>query len=119
MSLKTKSILKTIRIAVGLNEDTTDFDTDLLIHINGAIGKLNQNGVNSIIYVNDETTTWSELDDPINVEGNKISQMFPIYVTLSTKMLFDPPPPSTIEYYARNIDEILWRIKIAYETTEI
>jgi hypothetical protein len=110
-----KSILSDVRVAVGLSETTTDFDTELLMHINAAIGKLNQNGVGKFLIVQDETATWSDLQDPLQVEGNKYFQMIPLYVSLSTKIIFDPPPPSAIEYQAGNIEQILWRLKIAYE----
>jgi hypothetical protein len=111
----TKSILEDIRVAVGLDATTSDYDTDLLMHINSAIGKLNQNGVGNFIVVNDDKTTWSDLQNPDQVEGNKYFQMVPLFLTLSTKMIFDPPPPSTIQYYQLNIDQTLWRLKLAYE----
>lgn len=111
----TKSILKDIRVAVGLSEDTTDFDTELLMHVNSAIGKLNQNGVGNFIMVTDTTQTWSDLQDPLQIVGNKFFTLVPLFITLSTKFMFDPPPPSTVEYYSRNVDQHLWRLKIAYE----
>lgn len=111
----TKSILEDIRIAVGLNKDTVDFDTELIMHINSGIGTLNQNGIGRFIVVTDTSKTWGDLQDPIDVEGNKYFAMVPLFITLSTKILFDPPPPSTVEYYATSIDKTLWRLKIAYE----
>lgn len=111
-----KSILEDIRVAVGLSKDTADFDTDLIMHINGAIGKLNQNGVGSPLVVRDTSQTWGDLQDPLQVEGNKYFHTIPLFITLSTKLIFDPPPPSTVEYYSKNINESLWRLKIAYET---
>jgi hypothetical protein len=59
----TKSILQEIRVAVGLSPDTVDFDTELLMHINSAIGKLNQNGIGNFIVVNDEVPTWNDLQN--------------------------------------------------------
>jgi hypothetical protein len=50
----TNSILEDIRVAVGLDATTSDYDTELLMHINSAIGKLNQNGVGNFLVVNDE-----------------------------------------------------------------
>lgn len=109
------SILNSIRQAVGLPSDATDFDTDLLMHINSSIGKLNQNGVGNFIVVEDEVTTWSDLKNDLQVEGNKYFHMIPLFITLNTKLIFDPPPPSTVEYYSKNIDETIWRLKLAYE----
>lgn len=110
------SILEDVREAVGLNRDVMDFDTDLLMHINSAIGKLNQNGVGNILLVTDVTSTWRDLQDVTQIEGNKYFAMVPLFIVVSTKIIFDPPPPSTVEYYNRSIDESLWRLKVAYET---
>lgn len=110
-----KSILKNIRESVGLTPTNIDFDTELLMHINTAISKLNQNGIGKFIIVKDEESTWNELIDPLQTEGNKYSQMIPLYITLSTKLLFDPPPPSNVQYHSTNAQELLWRLKILYE----
>jgi len=109
------SILQDIRESVGLEASSTEFDTELLQHINSAIGKLNQNGIGKFIVLSDDTTTWGDFIDPAQVNGNKYFQMVPLFITLSTKLLFDPPPPSNVEYHYKNADEILWRLKIAYE----
>jgi hypothetical protein len=111
----TNSILENIRESVGLSSTTSDFDTDLLMHINSAIVKLNQNGIGNFIMVEDISTTWEDLQDPTQTEGNKSFQMIPLFISLSTKLLFDPPPPSNVQYHASNIDQMLWRLKIAYE----
>lgn len=111
----TNSILEDVRVGVGLEKLTTDFDTELLMHINSAISVLSQNGVNSTLIVNDDSKTWNDLQDPLQIEGNKSFHMIPLFITLSTKQIFDPPPPSTIEYYSRSIDQLLWRLKVAYE----
>jgi hypothetical protein len=111
----TKSILRDIREAVGLSSDSTEFDTELLMHINSSIGKLNQNGVGAFLVVQNEESKWSDLQDPSQVEGNKFFQLIPLFMTLSTKLLFDPPPPSSVQYHADNVNQHLWRLKIAYE----
>lgn len=111
----TNSILEDVRSAVGLSRDTHDFDTDLLMHINSAIGELNQNGVGKGIVVTDVTTTWGELQDPTQSDSNIYFKMVPLFITLSTKLLFDPPPPSSVQYHQSSIDKLLWRLKVAYE----
>ena len=110
-----KSILQDVRVAVGLSSDSSDFDTELLMHINGAIGRLNQNGIGNLSFVSDDETKWIDLQDSTQIDGNKYFQMVPLFVFMSTKLLFDPPPPSTVQYYQSNIDQLLWRLKIAYE----
>jgi hypothetical protein len=110
-----RSILQDIRLAVGLSEDSVDFDTDLVMNINAALAALYQNGAILPVVVVDDTTTWGELKDPLKVEGNKLAHIIPLYVTLSTKVIFDPPPPSAVEYFNNTVDQLLWRIKTAYE----
>lgn len=109
------SILKDVRESLSLSAEDTSFDAELKMHINACISKLNQNGVGNIITVTDELSTWEDLMDATKVEGNKYFQLVPLYIMLSTKVIFDPPPPSTVEYYTNNVNEILWRLKNAYE----
>lgn len=111
----TDSVLLKIRGAVGLSETTSDFDTELLMHINASIGTLNQNGIGKEIVVTDETTTWSDLQDPTQADRSEYFKMVPLFISLSTKILFDPPPPSNVQFYQSRIEELLWRLKIAYE----
>lgn len=109
------SILRDIRAAVGLSADSVDFDTDLVMHINAAIGKLNQNGVGNFLVVKNEEQKWIDLQNPLQVSGNQYFSMVPLFITISTKLLFDPPPPSSAQYHSQNADQILWRLKVAYE----
>ncbi len=113
---ETQSILRDVRAGVGLGEDVNHFDTDLLMHINAAIVRLNQNGVGNLLVVQDENLTWGDLKNPEQVKGNEIFPLVPLYVTMSTKLIFDPPPPSNVDYYADSVREMLWRLKIGYET---
>src|SRR5699024_967115 len=108
----TNSILKDVRSGVGLGEDVTAFDLDLIMHINAAIGKLNQNGVGLPLLVYEETQTWEQLMDPLQLQGNLSFGLVPLFITLSTKIIFDPPPPSVVEYHSRSINELLWRLKV-------
>lgn len=109
------SILKDMRKAIGLNEDSEDFDTELLMHINSAIGILSQNGVTINKIITDDTYMWSELIDVNKEEENEFFQMVPLYMKMKTKLLFDPPPPSTVDQYKNTEEELLWRLKAAYE----
>jgi hypothetical protein len=111
----TNSILEDVRGAVGLSRDVPDFDTDLLMHINASIGSLNQNGIGNDLVVIDDVSTWGDLQNSAQIEYNNYFKMVPLFIMLSTKLLFDPPPPSSVQYHQTAIDQLLWRLKIAYE----
>lgn len=109
------SILKDIRSALDLGKDDDSYDTNLLMHINSAIGELNQVGVGNNIIVEDDGATWVDLKNPAQVKGNELFKFIPEFILLSTKLIFDPPPPSAVEFYVNNIQKLLWRLKAAYE----
>lgn len=112
---ETSSILKDIRRSVGLAEDSVDFDTDLVMLINASLGILHQNGVGLPLMVTDELETWGDFKNPDQVEGNVFFQLVPLFVQLNTKVLFDPPPPSAVQHFSSTIDQLLYRLKAAYE----
>lgn len=114
----TNSILTDIRESLGLSADDNSFDKDIIPHINASIGKLNQNGIGRVVIVNNETTTWDDLQDPNQNESNQYFPMTHLFIALNTKVLFDPPPPSSVEHHVRTIDELLWRLKVFYENME-
>lgn len=111
----TDSVLKDIRKAVGLDGESEDFDTDLLMYINSAIGELRQNGATLSVTITDTETTWEDLRNPLATSNNEYFHMVPSYIAMSVKLVFDPPPPSAVEAYVKQKDGILWRLKIAYE----
>lgn len=109
------SILVDVRKALNLSADDSSFDSDITMHINSAIGKINQVGVGNSIVVRNDSETWNDLYNSFQVNGNKLFKFIPTFIFLSTKMIFDPPPPSLVEQYQRQCDELLWRLKVAYE----
>ena len=57
---------------------------------------------------------WLDFKNPEQENGNKYFALVPQYVFLRTKLIFDPPPPSNVQFYNEMIKEILWRLKRAY-----
>lgn len=106
-----EAIIKTVRKAMGLLEDDTSFDTDLLIHSNLALVKLIQNGVTKYPMITVDST-WNDLK---GITSNDSFSMIPSYITLQVKVLFDPPPPSSAQYMSEQLEELLWRLRLAYE----
>ena len=119
VTMLTDSILKTTRSALGVGEAPTAFDSELVLHINAALSILNQNGCGKIVNVQDEAATWGDMQDPLQTVGNAFFHLVPTYVFTKTKILFDPPPPSNVAFYDNYTQELLWRIRIAYEEPQI
>ena len=115
----TDSILKTTRYALGVGSCPTAFDAELVLHINAALSILNQNGCGRVVSVQTELETWGDFQDPTQTIGNPFFHLIPTYVFTKTKILFDPPPPSNVAFYDNYTQELLWRIRIAYEEPQI
>lgn len=113
--LATDSILETVRGAVGLSIEDASFDHELLMHINAALATLRQNGVGLAITVKDRTATWTDFEDPKQVDANEMFEQVKLFVFIKTKMMFDPPPPSIVNVMKDNVDELLWRLRESYD----
>lgn len=104
-----ESILTSIKKLLGIMEDDTSFDMDIIIHINSAFSTLTQLGVgpSTGFKINNSFTSWSSFikDDKLRLE------MIKTYVYLKVRLIFDPPTNSSvIESINRNISELEWRI---------
>lgn len=104
-----------VRKFLNLGDDSQVFDGEIVPHVMSAIGKLAQNGVGSSTFVNSETT-WIDVITPEMIVNPDVFAMFPLYVMMSVKILFDPPPPSNVSYYQSMIDDNLWRLRLIYDT---
>ena len=104
-----ESILVSVKKLLGIVEEYTHFDEDVILQINSAFSTLNQLGVGpeegfSIV---DSSAVWSDFinDDRLN--------FIKTFVQLKVKLAFDPPTSSTLmESYNRQLDELTWRISI-------
>lgn len=108
----TESILLSIKKLLGIVEDYTVYDVDLIMHINSVFLTLNQLGVGpeNGFSIKDESDTWDKFIDDSRFEAVKT------YVYLKVKLLFDPPQSSAVmEAINRMIVELEWRINIAAE----
>lgn len=113
--MTTDSILETVRGAVGLDLEDSSFDHELVMHINAALATLRQNGVGFSIVVKDTTETWEQFRDPSQWQANEMFEQVKLFVFIKTKMMFDPPPPSIVNYMKDNVDELLWRLRESYD----
>lgn len=104
------SILTSIKKLLGITEDYTNFDTDIIIHINSALMVLNQLGVGPSdgFSIQDKTSEWSEfITDEDKLDAVKT------YVYLKVKLVFDPPlNGSVMEALKQSITEYEWRLNV-------
>lgn len=105
-----ESILTTIKKMLGITEDYTHFDIDIIIHINTALMTLSQLGVGSDppSSITSDVETWQTIFGSMNdIEAIKT------YIYLKVKMLFDPPTTSfVLEAMNRQISELEWRLNM-------
>lgn len=114
MADRNESILDSIKNSLGIEEDETAFDDDLIMHINSVFGVLNQLGVGPTTpyFITNASTTW---DNFTNLPKGTIEYV-KTYVYLKVKMIFDPPGSSiTMEAMKKHADEYEWRLMIAME----
>ena len=111
-----ESILTSIKKLLGIAEDYTHFDADLIMHINSVFTILNQLGVGPTegFFIEDELATWNDFV-PVDKNFNIIKS----YMHLNVKILFDPPSSSVVmESMNRMISQFEWRINILAEEME-
>lgn len=108
-----ESILTSIKKLLGITEDYTQFDVDVMTHINTVFIILNQLGVGptKCFSISDKEAVWSDFlgDDP---EFESVKS----YMYLKVRMLFDPPTNSNaMEASKRMIEELEWRLFVSAE----
>jgi hypothetical protein len=103
-----ESILKSTKKILGLADNYTPFDLDVITHINAAFSILDQLGVGPPggFVIDDETELWSDYTAPPNQ-----LHLIKTYVFLKVRMLFDPPTTSfLIEATNNQLREYEWRL---------
>ena len=114
------SILLSIKKLLGMDPiEFTQYDTDLIIHINTIIEFLNQLGVDipEGFKINDENSLWSDyLNKP---EYNDIKDSIKNYIYLRVRLVFDPSTNSSLLNSINDtIKELEWRIRTYIEFYE-
>lgn len=105
-----ESILNSVKSHIGISEEETHFDSDIIIHINSVFSILRQMGVGpeKTFSITDEKQIWNDfLDDD---DFNEVKT----YMYLKVKMIFDPPSSSSVmDAIKRQIDELEWRLTVS------
>lgn len=106
-----ESILTSIKKLLGITEEYTHFDADLIMHINSVFTILTQLGVGPKegFRIEDEIATWNDFLQTDSVLFDSVKS----YMHLKVKLLFDPPLSGTVmEAYNRMISEFEWRLNV-------
>src|SRR3954467_15187727 len=109
------SILTSTKNVLGIAEDYTVFDLDIITHINTAFSTLTQLGVGPTngFMIEDADAVWTDFigDD---LQYNAVKS----YVFLRVRLLFDPPSTSYVIAAAeRQVQELEWRLNVHREET--
>ena len=108
-----ESILTSIKKLLGIEEEYTQFDNDIIMHINSVFLNLTQLGVGPAegFLIEDDTANWEDFIG----DSNQL-QAVKSYMYLKVKLLFDPPlSSSVIESMNRMIAELEWRLNVAVD----
>jgi hypothetical protein len=114
MAVNPESILDSVKKVLGLAPEVTDFDLDVIIFINSAMGSLQQAGVggDSGFAIADNTTLWSQYCTELSYLN-----MVKSYIYMAVRLAFDPPATSFgIDAVQNQIEQLIWRINLAVET---
>lgn len=112
------SILNSTKKFLGINEEDTAFDADILMHINAAIFNMYQIGAISNIYqVDSAESTYEEM---MSEDTTQDLGAIKSYIFYKVKLGFDTPASATvIESIKDQIKEIEWRLLVSGEMREI
>lgn len=105
-----ESILTSIKKMLGIEEEYTHFDPEIIIYINAAFSTLRQLGVGPVdgFVVENSGSTWDDF-----IPDAKRIQMVKSYTYLRVRLLFDPPSVSSVlESFNQQIKDMEWRMNV-------
>lgn len=103
------SILTSIKKLLGIQEEYTVFDADIMIHINTAFAILNQLGVGPAegFMIEGPEEIWDEYIEDYNFT------MVKSFIYIHVRLAFDPPTSTALlESMKRTLDELTWRLEL-------
>lgn len=109
-----ESILTSIKKILGITEEYTHFDQDIIMHINSVFMVLTQIGIGPSegFFIEDDSATWDDF-----LKEDKTIEVVKSYMGLKVQLLFDPPLSSSVmESKKRLIDEFEWRLNVQAES---
>lgn len=115
----TESILNSVKVNLGIEEDDDSFDAQIITHINGVFTKLRQLGIgptfekpSTIGYkIEDANNEWMEF-----LPSTMLLESVKTFMYLSVRLVFDPPATSYgITAMKEQIAEHEWRLNVERE----
>jgi hypothetical protein len=104
------SILTSTKKILGMPADHTEFDLDVLTHINSVFSTLTELGVGPAegFMIDDADAEWGDfLEDDMRLNSVKT------YIYLRVRLLFDPPnTPHLATALKEQIQEMEWRLTV-------
>lgn len=107
-----ESILNSTKRILGLPDDYTAFDVDIVTHINSAFVILNDMGVGpaEVFSIEDSSAEWAEFSTTTALN------LVRSYIFLKVRLLFDPPTTGfTLTAMQEQIKELEWRLNSTRE----
>lgn len=107
----TKSILLTIKKMLGLMEEHTAFDMDIVVDINATFLTLNQLGIGPDYpyAITGASETWSDFLG----DQEKFLAGVQTYIYMRVRLMFDPPSNSfLVDSMQKQIQEFEWRFTV-------
>lgn len=109
-----ESILKSIKKLLGISDEETNFDSDIIMHINSVFAILNQMGVgpSKCFEIVDDTAVWNDF-----IEDDASYNNIKTYIYMKVRLMFDPPMSSSVlSAMERQISELEWRLNVNAST---
>ncbi len=111
------SILNSTKKLLGIGADQTDFDLDVITHINTVFSILTDLGVGpeNGFFIVDNTQTWNDY----GIEDSVILNRVKTYMYVKVRLYFDPPTNSSLlEAMKQHAAELEWRLNVRAESIE-
>ena len=115
--IESPSILVSTKAALGVTQDDTSFDAELLTFINSALAEVNQVGVGPVegLMIFSEAEEWEAL-----IGNDARLNIVKPYVYLYCKMLFDPPEVGfVLTSMERIFERHIWRLMVVADKPKV
>lgn len=108
-SILNDSILLSTKKMLGIPAEHTQFDPDIIMHINSVFNILQQLGVGPEegFSISDDTAVWTDFVDDANLNAVKS------YMYAKVRLMFDPPTSGIVSQAVSEIvKELEWRLNV-------